>query len=91
MPKFITGEETEMISLGFRLIFVRFSFDSFSVGKKMVFLIFIVFLHQSAWSTEKNIHILRGTILNRTYGPYTNLYISLFLLTIFGPIYYGPP
>ena len=29
--------------------------------------------------------ILRGTILNRTYGLYKNLYISLFLLTIFGP------
>ena len=35
--------------------------------------------------------LLRGTILNRTYGEYKNLYISLILLTIFGPIYYGPP
>ena len=35
--------------------------------------------------------LLRGTILNRTYGPYKNQYISLFLLTIFGPIHYGPP
>ena len=35
--------------------------------------------------------LLRGTILNRTYGLHKNLYISLFLLTIFGPIYYGPP
>ena len=32
-----------------------------------------------------------GTIVNRTYGTYKNLYISLFLLTIFGPIYYRPP
>jgi len=35
--------------------------------------------------------ILRGTIVNRTYGKHKNLYICLFLLTIFGPIYYGPP
>ena len=34
---------------------------------------------------------LRGTILNRIYGAHKNLYISLFLLTVFGPIYYGPP
>ena len=35
--------------------------------------------------------LLRGAILKRTYGTYKNLYISLFFLTIFGPIYYGPP
>ena len=35
--------------------------------------------------------LLRGTILNRTYCTHKNLYISIFLLTIFGPIYYGPP
>ena len=34
---------------------------------------------------------IRGAILNRTYGTYKNLYISLFLLTIVCPIYYGPP
>ena len=34
--------------------------------------------------------VIRGTILNRTHGTDKNLYISLFLLTIFGPIYYGP-
>ena len=32
-----------------------------------------------------------GHILNRTYGTHKNLYISLFLPTKFGPIYYGPP
>ena len=32
---------------------------------------------------------LQGTIVNRTYGTHKNLAISLFLLTIFGPIYYG--
>ena len=32
-----------------------------------------------------------GTILNRGYGTPKNLCISLFLPTIFGPIYYGPP
>ena len=35
--------------------------------------------------------LLRGTILNRTYGTHANLCISLFLTTIFGSIYYGPP
>ena len=37
--------------------------------------------------------LLRGAIVNRTYGIHNTLYISLFLLliTIFGPIYYGPP
>ena len=35
---------------------------------------------------------LRRGVLNRTYGKHKNLvYISLFLVTIFGPIYYGPP
>ena len=35
--------------------------------------------------------LLRGTIVNRTYGVHKKLHIYLFLLTIFGPIYYGPP
>ena len=35
--------------------------------------------------------ILRGTIVNRIYGTVKNLLIYLFFLTIFGPIYYGPP
>ena len=35
--------------------------------------------------------LLRGTIVNRTYGTHKTLYISLLLLTIFGPIYYGSP
>ena len=35
--------------------------------------------------------LLRGTILKRTYGTHETLYISLFLLPIFGPIYNGPP
>ena len=35
--------------------------------------------------------LLRGTIVNRAYGTHKNLYISLFLLAIFGPIYYDPP
>ena len=34
---------------------------------------------------------IRGTIVNRTYGSHKNLHISLFLLPIFGPIYYAPP
>ena len=35
--------------------------------------------------------LLRGVIVNRAYGTHKNLHIYLFLLTIFGPIYYGPP
>ena len=35
--------------------------------------------------------LLRGTRVNRTYGTHKNPYLHLFLLTIFGPIYYGPP
>ena len=39
--------------------------------------------------------LLRGTIVNRTYqyGIHKNrlVYIRPFLLSIFGPIYYGPP
>ena len=35
--------------------------------------------------------LLRGAILNRTQGAHNHLHISRFLLTIFGPIYYGPP
>ena len=34
--------------------------------------------------------LLRGIILNRTYGPYKNLYILPFLPTMFSPINYGP-
>ena len=37
------------------------------------------------------IRLLRGGILNRTYGTHKTLYIYLYLLTLFGPIYYGPP
>ena len=36
--------------------------------------------------------LLRGAILNKTYGTDKNLYISLFLPRLFGPTYYyGPP
>ena len=35
--------------------------------------------------------VLRGTIVSRTYGIHKNLYMYPFLLTIFGPINYGPP
>ena len=35
--------------------------------------------------------VLRGTIVNRTYGTNKNLDNSLFLQPIFGPIYYAPP
>ena len=34
---------------------------------------------------------LRRTIVNRTYDTHIKTYVSLFLPTIFGPMYYGPP
>ena len=36
------------------------------------------------------VRLLRGGIVNRTYGTDKNLYVYLFLQTIFGPIYYAP-
>ena len=36
-------------------------------------------------------HFYGGSDLNRTCGSYKNLHVSLFLLTVFGPIYYVPP
>ena len=35
--------------------------------------------------------LLRGTIVNRTYGIHKSVHIQTFLLTIFGPINFGPP
>ena len=35
--------------------------------------------------------LLRGAIVNRTYDKHKNVYIHKLLLTIFGPINYGPP
>ena len=35
--------------------------------------------------------LLRGAIVNRIYGVHKNLNIQAFLLTIFGPVNYGPP
>ena len=41
-------------------------------------------------STSYRYYRVRGAIANRTSGSHKNLYISLFLLTIFCPIYYIP-
>ena len=38
-----------------------------------------------------SVAVLRGATVNRTSGTHKKLPISLFVLTIFGPIYYGPP
>ena len=35
--------------------------------------------------------LLRGALVNRTYGVHKNPYISPFLPTIFGPVNYAPP
>ena len=42
-------------------------------------------------SLEDSSRLLRGTIVNRTYGAHKNPYIYIFLPTIFGPIYDGSP
>ena len=41
--------------------------------------------------TNYETKLLRGIIVNRAYVTHKNLYIQAFLLTIFGPINYGPP
>ena len=35
--------------------------------------------------------LLRGTIVNRTYGIHKNQYICLLLRTTLGPVHHGPP
>ena len=53
------------------------------------FQIFIIPGMYVCWMTA--VVVLRGTIVNRTCSIHKNLYIQLFLITIFGPINYGPP
>ena len=52
---------------------------------------FRTWYHLSTKTHTRYLVLLRGTILNRTYGAHKNLYISLFLTTIFGPINNGSP
>ena len=56
-----------------------FHFLCFPPKVSLYFLLLFVFL------------VLRGNIVNRTCGIHKNLYIKPFLLTMFGPINYGPP
>ena len=51
--------------------------------------VFLVFLFFSPFFVR--LMVLRGGILNRTYGEYKNLYISLFLVTLFGPVLLWSP
>ena len=55
----------------------------------------LIFILMPKWSLyfrpEWYVLLFQGAIVNRTYGTHKNLYISQFLLKIFGPIYYGPP
>ena len=39
----------------------------------------------------KENRLLRGTAVNRTCGTHKNVCISVVLLLVLGPIYYGPP
>ena len=40
---------------------------------------------------SKKTKTITGALANRTYGVDKNQYIDPFLLTIFGPVNYGPP
>ena len=46
---------------------------------------------QTAVEELSTLKLSRGTIVNSTYGTHNHIYMYLFLLTIFGLIYYGPP
>ena len=48
-------------------------------------------LREGLRSPMEHTTLSRESIVNRTYRTHNNLYISLFLLTTFGPIYCGPP
>ena len=50
-----------------------------------------VYSRASAPVRYNSITLLRGTILNRTYGTHKNTYISVILSTTCGPINYDPP
>ena len=52
---------------------------------------FVVFCVPDAWYDLVPSLVLPGTIVNRTYGIHKNLYVYTLLLTIFGPVNYGPP
>ena len=47
--------------------------------------------HSHVQTGQMHIAPLRGGILIRTHHIHKNLYITLFLLIIFGPYYYVPP
>ena len=57
----------------------------------MFFTVYNTMVFVSIPNPNPKILYMRGTVVNRTYGADKNLDISLFLLTTFGPIYYGPP
>ena len=42
-------------------------------------------------SRAGKVALLRGAIVNRTYGTHKNLSISLFLQTVYGPVYSRSP
>ena len=53
--------------------------------------VFVVAAEASVVAVVFRRGLLRGPLLNRTYGTHKNLYISGVCPTIFGPICYGPP
>ena len=57
----------------------------------VVLSLLVVVVAPNLFHGKRAVFNITGTILNRTYGTHKNLHISLFLLTIFGPTYYGPP
>ena len=57
------------------------------VTKRYVFGQVGVSMTTQRYSTD----ILRGGIVNRTYGTHKNIHIFIFLLKKIDPLYYGPP
>ena len=64
---------------------------SFDREDSLRVLMVMVVVLAGCWYYGAGEALLRGTIVNRTYGTHKNLYVPLFLLTIFGPINYSPP
>ena len=57
------------------------------------FLMYLTYLPHNLFSIKAShflFNLLRGTILNRTYGTHKNLHISLFLPTIFSYLIWSP-
>ena len=73
---------------------IEYTPDQYSTKGILRSIIIILFaIRQCVQCCSKQL-LLRGTMVNRAYGVRKNLpgiYLPIFLVTLFGPIYYGPP